>query len=106
MLGVLMPQAQALSWEQSAGSKSLVIAYGDTNALRGKLPDAYYEKSEPNKLKPQPDRSSPHGANAKQRSKDDTHVAAVPEPQTYAMMLTGLGLLLVTLKGRNKKHFG
>lgn len=104
MLAVFMPQAQALSWEQSA-AKSLVLSEESTQVLNAKLPEAYYEKRELYKNKLKLDRKSPHTAKPEQHSSDESHVAAVPEPETYAMMLTGLGLLVVTLSGRNRQHF-
>lgn len=103
MLIAFMPPAQALSWEISTVTHITASATEDTGVLNSKLPEVYDASTvqDANKMtfdrKAQTRVSKSHISNAFQ-------TPVIPEPQTYAMILTGLGLLFVTLR-RRKGHY-
>jgi len=99
MLLVFMPQAQALSWEQASGSNSIIIVRpGPEN---DKFPGARNEDGHKFKF----DRQSLRSTEQEHHVRDDSQVPVVPEPETYAMMLAGLGLLFITMSRQKKSNF-
>lgn len=99
LLVVFMPQAQALSWEQASGSNSIIIVRpGPDN---DKFPGARNDKEPKFKF----DRESLRSNEPEHHVRDDTQVPVVPEPETYAMLLAGLGLLVITISRQKKNNF-
>jgi len=98
---LLMAHAHALSWEQSSDVNTIIIVNpgsetGNTG-VNGRLPDAYFHSGERMHF----DRKTLRATEYEHHAKDDSQVPVVPEPETYALMLAGLGLLVIALR-RNR----
>lgn len=121
LLGVLMiimpilfiPQAQAFSWEKSSDlnafieSAATTLESKDLNSLYTRVTDPYYERGALDKiwLKSETNRRLLRSFEYVRQTRDDSQVPIIPEPETYAMMLAGLGLLIITLRRQRGDQF-
>lgn len=110
MLAIFISQAQALSWETSTDLKFVMDSdlAGPENevagSLYGKLSDTtFLEQSVLNNKKERFEQKPLKFAESQVRA--NSQVPVVPEPQTYAMILAGLGLLGITLSRRKNNTF-
>lgn len=97
---VFMPQAQALSWEQASDAHSIIIVKPAPKNGGSHEGD---DKDRLSKFKFE--RESLRSNESEHHVRDDSQVPVVPEPETYAMMLAGLGLMVITLSRRKKNTF-
>lgn len=96
---LLMAQAHALSWEQSSDVNTIIIVQpgsemGGTGVNKDSMPGANPQSGG----KIHFDRKTLRPAEYVHHARDDSQVPVVPEPETYAMMLAGLGLLVIALR--------